>query len=287
MIAPIVAVTQDQLAEARDAMAGRVAVVMTMGALHAGHVQLIRTARELADSVLVTIFVNPLQFGAGEDLDRYPRPLDADLETCAVESVDVVFTPDVKVVYPPDEQVAHQHSGWLGEQLEGAIRPGHFDGVLTVVARLLELTRPDVALFGEKDAQQLELIRRMVADHPYPVELVAVPIVREADGLALSSRNRYLDAGQRQDALALSKALASGAAAVENGAAAVRAAALNVLCDAPGVEVDYVEVVDDESWEPAGDQASRARILVAARVGPTRLIDNVLLDLGTPRTSAG
>ncbi|HEX3823755.1 MAG TPA: pantoate--beta-alanine ligase [Mycobacteriales bacterium] len=279
--------TQEQLADARDGMAGRVAVVMTMGALHAGHVRLIRTAHELADTVLVTIFVNPLQFGAGEDLDRYPRSLETDLETCAVELVDVVFAPEVEVVYPPGEQVAHQHSGALGDQLEGASRPGHFDGVLTVVARLLELTRADVALFGEKDAQQLELIRRMVADQPCLVEIVGVPTVREPDGLALSSRNRYLDATERADALALSKALACGAAAAKDGVAAVRAAAQTVLAGAPGVAVDYVTVVDDESWGPADENTRRARILVAARVGPTRLIDNVVLDLGTSGTAAG
>jgi pantoate--beta-alanine ligase len=285
--APVVAKTPERLAGARDALAGRVAVVMTMGALHAGHVELIRTARRSADAVLVTIFVNPLQFGAGEDLDRYPRTLEADLETCAAEAVDVVFAPDTDVVYPPDQPVARQHSGALGEQLEGAIRPGHFDGVLTVVARLLELIRPDVAVFGDKDAQQLELIRRMVADHPYQVEILGVPIVREPDGLALSSRNRYLDPTQRQDALALSKALACGAAAARDGAAAVRAATLAVLTAAPGVAADYVVVVDDETWEPADADTRQARILVAARVGPTRLIDNVLLDLGTPRTAAG
>jgi pantoate--beta-alanine ligase len=284
---PVVATTLEELAAARDAMAGRVAVVMTMGALHEGHIRLIQVAHERADSVLVTIFVNPLQFGAGEDLERYPRTLAADLETCATEGVDVVFAPDVDVVYPPGEEVAQQHAGILGELLEGAFRPGHFDGVLTVVARLLELTRPDIAVFGEKDAQQLVLIRRMVDEHPYPVEIVGVPIVREPDGLALSSRNRYLDPAQREAALALSRALDAGAAAAKDGAAIARAMTRIVLAHTAAVEVDYVVVVDEESWEPADKKTRQGRILVAGRVGGTRLIDNVPVVLGTSRKPVG
>jgi pantoate--beta-alanine ligase len=287
MSPPVVATTGAELAAARAAMTGRVAVVMTMGALHDGHIELIRVARDRADSVLVTIFVNPLQFGPNEDLDTYPRTLDADLKTCAAHGVDVVFAPTVDVVYPPGEAVVQQSAGILGELLEGAFRPGHFDGVLTVVARLLDLTRPDIAVFGEKDAQQLVLIRRMVAEHPYPVEIVGVPIVREPDGLALSSRNRYLDPAQREAALVLSRALEAGAAAAKDGAGIARAMTRIVLAHGGSVEVDYVVVVDDESWEPADKTTRQARILVAARVGSTRLIDNVPVVLGTSRKPVG
>ncbi|MER7226725.1 pantoate--beta-alanine ligase, partial [Streptomyces rubradiris] len=192
---------------------GRRAVVMTMGALHEGHATLIRSAREIAGpdgEVVVTVFVNPLQFGAGEDLDRYPRTLDADLELAGRAGADAVFAPSVDEVYPGGEPQVRVCAGPMGERLEGAARPGHFDGMLTVVAKLLHLTRPDVALFGQKDAQQLALIRRMVRDLNFGVEIVAVPTVREEDGLALSSRNRYLSPDERRTALALSRALFAG-----------------------------------------------------------------------------
>lgn len=178
--------------------AGRRVVVMTMGALHEGHATLVRTARELAGpdgEVVVTVFVNPLQFGKGEDLDRYPRTLDADLKIAEQAGADVVFAPSVDEVYPGGEPQVRVSAGPMGERLEGAVRPGHFDGMLTVVAKLLHLTRPDAALFGQKDAQQLALIRRMVRDLNFGMEIVGVPTVREADGLALSSRNRYLSPG--------------------------------------------------------------------------------------------
>jgi pantoate--beta-alanine ligase len=283
----VVATTRSELAAARASMEGRVAVVMTMGALHPGHVRLIQVARERADSVLVTIFVNPLQFGAGEDLESYPRTLAADLETCAVQKVDVVFAPAVDVIYPPGEPVAHKYAGDLGDRLEGAVRPKHFDGVLTVVAMLLELTAPELAVFGEKDAQQLALIRRMVTEQHYPVEIVGVPIVREPDGLALSSRNRYLDAGDRVRALALSRALGAAADAASGGVAAAVAAARAVLADTPEIAVDYVSIVDETSWVDADDQTGPARILVAGRVGSTRLIDNVPVVLGTQHDPVG
>ncbi|MER5732974.1 pantoate--beta-alanine ligase, partial [Streptomyces sp. NPDC002138] len=188
-------------------------VVMTMGALHEGHATLIRTARERAGSagqVVVTVFVNPLQFGANEDLDRYPRTLDADLEIAAAAGADAVFAPAADEVYPGGEPQVRISAGPMGTRLEGATRPGHFDGMLTVVAKLLHLTRPDAALFGQKDAQQLALIRRMVTDLNFPVEVVGVPTVREDDGLALSSRNRYLSGPERRTALALSRALSAG-----------------------------------------------------------------------------
>jgi pantoate--beta-alanine ligase len=255
--------TRDELAAARKALPGRVAVVMTMGALHEGHATLIREARALADSVVVTIFVNPLQFGANEDLDRYPRTLESDLAVCEREGADVVFTPTPDVVYP-GEQVVTVTAGRVGEGFEGASRPGHFDGVLTVVLKLMNLTQPDVALFGQKDAQQLAAIRRMVSDLDVPVQVVAVPTVREPDGLALSSRNRYLSPEERQVALVLSRALAT------RDVVAGRA-----LFDAePGADLDYLERVDSRTFEAAPDGDL---IVVAARVGSTRLIDNLSL----------
>ncbi len=258
-----VATSRAELAAARKVLPGRVAVVMTMGALHEGHAALLRAAHERADSVIATIFVNPLQFGAGEDLDRYPRTLAEDLELCRREGVDLVFTPTPDVVYP-GEPVVRVSAGPLGDVFEGASRPGHFDGVLTVVLKLLHLTAPDVALFGQKDAQQLACIRRMVADLDVPVEVVAVPTVREPDGLALSSRNRYLNHGERCASLSLSRALATGDPAA--GKAVVDAE--------PGVELDYLERVDSDTLrpDPYGDL-----LLIAARVGTTRLIDNALL----------
>ncbi len=256
---PVVVSTRAELAAARAALPGRVAVVMTMGALHEGHAELVRQARAQADSVVVTVFVNPLQFGAGEDLDRYPRTLEADLAVCAREGADLVFTPTPDVVYRGDAVVTVT-AGRLGEVLEGASRPGHFDGMLTVVLKLLQLVRPDVALFGQKDAQQLACIRRMVHDLDVPVDVVAVPTVREQDGLALSSRNRYLTPEQRTSALALSRALAAG----DRGP----------LDADPGVDPDYFERVDSGTFEvdPDGDL-----LVVAARVGTTRLLDNRLL----------
>jgi pantoate--beta-alanine ligase len=272
---PWIATTRQALASVRATMPGRVAVVMTMGALHAGHARLIEVAKERADSVLVTIFVNPLQFAVGEDLQRYPRDLDADLAICAREGVDVVFTPSVEVMYPEGEPLVPLDAGELGRRLEGASRPTHFNGVLMAVARLLELTKPDIALFGEKDGQQLELIRRMVAAQGFPVEIMAVAVVRDPDGLALSSRNRYLTPADREAALVLSRALQAAADIAAQGPAASLAKARSVLAGTAAVAVDYLEVVDNETWLAADDSTRNARILVAARVGSTRLIDNV------------
>ena len=261
----IVVSTREHLASARAGLRGRVAVVMTMGALHEGHAALVRAAREHADSVVVTVFVNPLQFGAGEDLDRYPRTLEDDLELCLREGASLVFTPTPDVVYPDGDPVVRVSAGSLGEGFEGASRPGHFDGVLTVVCKLLHLVRPDVALFGQKDAQQLAAIRRMVRDLDAPVEVVAVPTVREPDGLALSSRNRYLSDDERARALVLSRALATRDA--DAGRATVAAE--------PGVELDYLERVDSTTFTTAPDGDL---LVVAARVGTTRLIDNLILE---------
>ena len=273
----IVATNRAELADARAKMSGTVAVVMTMGALHDGHEALIRTARERADEVLVTIFVNPLQFGPNEDFDRYPRSLDADLAICGRNGVDVVFAPGPGDMYPHGEPAVRVNPGPVGEILEGASRPGFFHGVLTVVLKLLQLTRPHLAFFGEKDYQQLTLVRAMTRDLDVPVEIVGVPTVREADGLARSSRNRYLDPAQRQAALALSAALSAGVAAARDGAdgPALLAAAVAALGDR--VELDYLALTDPDLGPAPGH--GPARLLIAARVGSTRLIDNTALEI--------
>ncbi|MGN9801848.1 pantoate--beta-alanine ligase [Micromonospora sp. L32] len=273
-----------ELAKARDGLKGTVGVVMTMGALHPGHETLLRAARERADHVLVTIFVNPLQFGPNEDFDRYPRTLDADLEICRRAGADVVFAPAVSDMYPDGQPAVRVNPGQLGEDLEGQSRPGFFHGVLTVVMKLLQLTRPDLAFFGEKDYQQLTLVRRMARDLDVPVEVVGVPTVREPDGLALSSRNRYLSPEQRRTALSLSAALRAGATAAEQGrdAGEVLAAAHRTFA-AVGADarLDYL-VLTDPDLEP-GPVAGPARLLVAAWVGDTRLIDNMAIRLA-PRS---
>ncbi|GAA1399695.1 pantoate--beta-alanine ligase [Catellatospora coxensis] len=270
--------TREELAAARSAARGSVAVVMTMGALHEGHATLLREARQHADVVLATIFVNPLQFGPNEDLARYPRTFDADLAVCAAEGVDLVFAPTPEVMYPGGRPQVTVHPGPLGEVLEGAVRPGHFAGVLTVVGKLLLLTRPDLAFFGEKDYQQLTLIKAMVHDLELGVEIVGVPTVREPDGLALSSRNRYLSGAERETALALSRALRAGAARREP--AAVLAAARAELA---GVDVDYLALRGVDLSEDPGP--GQARLLVAARVGTTRLIDNLPVQLDGAATT--
>ncbi|TDC00618.1 pantoate--beta-alanine ligase [Micromonospora fluostatini] len=272
--------TRAELAAARGGLTGTVAVVMTMGALHGGHEALVRAARERADHVLVTIFVNPLQFGPNEDFDRYPRTLDADLAVCRRAGADLVFAPSVTDMYPHGEPTVRVLPGQVGEDLEGLSRPGFFHGVLTVVLKLLQLTRPDLAFFGEKDYQQLTLVRRMVRDLDVPVEIVGVPTVRESDGLALSSRNRYLSPSQRQAALSLSAALRAGVVAAGAGhdAGAVLAAAHRAFgAGEPGAELDYL-VLTDPDLEP-GPVAGPARLLVAAWVGGVRLIDNTGLRL--------
>jgi pantoate--beta-alanine ligase len=280
-VTPVVARTRAELAAERKRLTGTVAVVMTMGALHAGHAELVRRARERADAVIVTIFLNPLQFGPGEDLAKYPRMLDQDLEVCAKEGVDLVFAPGPDVVYPLGDPAVRVSAGRLGDRLEGASRPGHFDGVLTVVAKLLHLTRPDLAYFGQKDAQQLLIIRRMAADLDFPCEIVAVPTVREPDGLAMSSRNIYLTPFDREVALTLSRALHAGEAAAPEGATAVRRAARDVLVREPLVLVDYLVLVHPDTLDDVPDwYRGDALLALAARVGTTRLIDNMPLVLG-------
>jgi len=277
----IVAGTRAELAAALKAVrerGGRVGFVPTMGALHEGHASLIRVARQSdVEAVVVSIFVNPTQFGPGEDLDRYPRTFDADLAVCEAHGVDVVFAPTVDEVYPSGDPQVTVDPGPLAVVLEGVTRPTHFRGVLTVVAKLFGLVQPDVAVFGQKDYQQLTLIRRMVSDLCMDVEIVGAETVRESDGLALSSRNRYLGDDQRVLALTLSKALRAGAAAGAHGAAAVLRAAREVLDAASGVELDYLQLASpDLGPVPAHGEA---RLLVAAKVGTTRLIDNTGLEL--------
>ncbi len=265
--------TRAELAAARARLAAGVGLVPTMGALHAGHVALLDRARAECATVVVSIFVNPAQFGPGEDFSRYPRSLDADLARCEQAGVDVVWAPPVDEVYPAGVAEVTVSPGALGSELEGAVRPSHFGGVLTVVAKLFNLVRPDVGFFGEKDYQQLTLIRRMSADLDLGVDVVGVPTVRDADGLALSSRNAYLAGGDRQAAVALSRALFAGRDAAAAGADAVIAAAKDVLGAEPGVGVDYLVLRGaDLGFAP---ERGPARLLVAARVGSTRLIDNV------------
>jgi len=281
----VVASDRAQLAELRqqvvaDVSGGPVAVVMTMGALHAGHAELIRQARKRARVVIVTDFLNPLQFAPGEDLDKYPRTFDADLQLCRAEGVDLLFAPTPDVIYPDEEPLVRVNAGPIGDVLEGDSRPGHFDGVVTVVAKLLHLTGPDLAYFGQKDAQQLWLISRMVRDLDFPVEVIAVPTVRDNDGLALSSRNMYLSDDDRASAVALSRALNAGRAVASSGVDTVMKAAGEVLDTEPGVRVDYLALVAPATFAPVEpDHRGEALLLVAAFVGTTRLIDNVLVEL--------
>jgi pantoate--beta-alanine ligase len=276
--------TRAELAALRAGWSGTVAVVMTMGALHDGHAALLRAAVREADHVIVTIFVNPLQFGPTEDFDRYPRTIDDDLEICRQAGVSAVFAPSRAEIYPDGEPMVRLDPGPLGGILEGASRPGFFHGVLTVVLKLLQITRPDLAFFGEKDYQQLTLVRRMVRDLDFPVRIVGVPTVREPDGLARSSRNRYLSTSQRQVASVLSVALRAGTAvAAEGGTADDVLAAARAAFDqgtAGGAELDYLALTDPQLGPPT---AGAGRLLIAARVGGTRLIDNTPVELAGAR----
>jgi pantoate--beta-alanine ligase len=256
----------------------RVVLVPTMGALHEGHLALVRTARRVPGAVVVvSIFVNPLQFGAGEDLDAYPRSLDADLAALEGEGVEIVFAPTAAEMYPHGQRTTVR-PGPLGAELEGASRPTHFAGMLTVVLKLLQIIRPDRAYFGEKDYQQLVLVRQMSDDLDLDVQIVGVPIVREADGLAMSSRNRYLDQVDREQAGALSAALLAGMYAASRGATEALDAARAVLDEVPALDVDYLEVRDP--WLGPAPAEGPARMLVAARLGRTRLLDNIAIDVG-------
>jgi pantoate--beta-alanine ligase len=259
--------------------APRLAFVPTMGALHDGHRSLITLAKTHADLIAVSIFVNPLQFGPGEDYARYPRPLEDDLRVCEEDGVDVVFVPSVTDLYPPGRQITID-AGALGSVLEGHSRPGHFNGVLTVVLKLFNIIRPQIAIFGEKDAQQLACIQRMVSDLNIGIDIVGAPIVRESDGLALSSRNVFLTAGERAIARSLSAALEK--AATQTSVPAARAAAYEVLDRAqaePCFELDYATIVNPATFSDVpDDHVGPATFVVAARVGGTRLIDNMIIN---------
>lgn len=290
--------TREELAAALSALEGSVALVMTMGALHRGHLELVRQAHELADHVVVTIFVNPTQFAPGEDYDAYPRTLDADMEALSTVGADVVWAPSNDDAYPVPA-TTRIDAGPVAHILEGATRPTHFAGVALVVTKALNLIRPEVALFGQKDAQQLAVIRTFVRDLDIPVRIQGVEIVRDSDGVALSSRNQYLSDTEREHARALSRAIdeARAAAALGVPVSEVLRAAQQVLDAEEGVDPDYVAIVDDDDFTlltgsgSAADQVNpelrgasferwaaqgtmRARILLAARVGATRLIDN-------------
>jgi pantoate--beta-alanine ligase len=296
----IVAKTRAELAAALEKLPAPLVLVPTLGALHDGHRALLRRARELAGpggAVAVSIFVNPLQFGPTEDLDKYPRTLDQDLAACEEERVDLVFAPSVREMYP-QQQLVMVDPGPAGEILEGEFRPGFFHGVLTVVLKLFSLVRPDIAVFGQKDAQQLALVRAMSADFALGIEIEAVATVRAADGLALSSRNRYLSEAERSLAPVLHRALAAGAAAAPAGPAAVVASAQEVLDEAArsaaagtSPRVDYLALVEARSYRPVPLDSTLgshgdAVLAIAARVGTTRLIDNVIVRFGTERHAA-
>jgi pantoate--beta-alanine ligase len=286
---PVLMRNKAELAAARGGpdrwTAAPVVLVPTMGALHEGHRALLRAARTLAGpagSLIVSVFVNPLQFRPGEDLDRYPRALDDDLAMCAGEGVDAVFAPSAVDMYPGGQPDVTVDPGPIGQVFEGKFRPGFFGGVLTVVLKLFNVVRPDVAVFGEKDVQQLTLVRRMVRDVDLDIAVESVPTVRDADGLATSSRNSYLSAADRSLALALPRALHAGRARSAGGAAAVLQAAQEVLRAEPALAVDYVAVVDPHTFtEVRPGQAGPAVIVAAATAGRTRLIDNLPVLLGT------
>ncbi|GAA4509672.1 pantoate--beta-alanine ligase [Brevibacterium yomogidense] len=272
---PIIVRTREELAAATS---GTVALVPTMGALHAGHLSLMEHVRPLADTVVTSIFVNPTQFAPGEDFDEYPRTFDTDVAKCAEVGVDVVFAPTVDVMYPSGlDGTVRVDPGPMGRILEGETRPIMFQGVLTVVAKLFGLVRPDFAIFGEKDYQQLTLIRLMAEELCLGVQVLGGATVREADGLAMSSRNTYLSSEERALATAVSDALNAGAAGAANGADAALAAARSVLTGR-GIEPDYLVVTDPHLGEPRPGE--EGRMLVAARIGTTRLLDNVAVHLG-------
>lgn len=266
-----------------------IGLVPTMGALHAGHRSLVARARAECDRVVASIFVNPAQFNSADDLTRYPRTLPADLVMLASEGVDAAFVPDAAAMYGSGFATSVRIGGAISSTLEGACRPGHFDGVALVVAKLLIAARADRAYFGEKDAQQCAVVRRLAADLDTGTEIVVCPTVRDADGLALSSRNVHLSAAERAQALAIPEGLAAAArsfAAGERGGRALVDAVAEVAAAAPDLEVEYIAVVDPDSFEPLERVTGRARIAVAARIGATRLIDTLCLGAADPPTTA-
>ncbi|MEJ1230742.1 MAG: pantoate--beta-alanine ligase [Galbitalea sp.] len=269
-----------EIVAAEHAAGRRVSLTPTLGALHDGHLAHLERAAELADTRFVSVFVNPLQFGPNEDLDKYPRTLDQDLDRLGELGVPYVFAPPVEEMYPGGPPETHVSAGRIGTLYEGRSRPGHFDGVLTVVAKLLLIVAPDVATFGEKDAQQLFLVKRMVRDLNIPVRIEAIQTVREDDGLALSSRNRYLEGRERPAARVLFAALEAAASSADRGIDAVVAAAQSTLMGEPLVGLDYLKIVNPDTFLPPDDgYRGPALVLVAARVGTTRLIDNERIAL--------
>lgn len=275
---PQVVKTREELRAALAKLPGRLGLVMTMGALHDGHLSLVKEAKKHADHVMVTVFVNPTQFAPGEDFDKYPRDLDADLKAVAKVGAALVFAPAANEMYPGEAAVTI-NPGPTATVLEGKTRPTHFAGVLLVVHKMFNLTGADVAVFGQKDAQQLALIRQMVRDLDMPIQIVGAPIVRGEDGLALSSRNAYLSDVEHQQALALSGALKAGKQASNSGASAsqIKQAARSVL-ENVGVRIDYVELVDPTTFQSV--EAGEVVLALAAYVGNTRLIDNAILKIG-------
>lgn len=256
----------------------RIGLVPTMGSLHAGHLSLVDAARRESDTVVMSLFVNPLQFGPGEDFDRYPRDLERDRVLAAERGVDLLFAPTVDEIYGTGADL-RLSGGEVAARWEGAVRPGHFDGVLTVVAKLFNIVGPDVVCFGQKDIQQATLIRRMIREFNFPIHLLLAPIVREADGLAMSSRNVYLSPAERDAALALSRALRAAEArwrAGESDANALRQVVGQVLAAVPGVVADYIAIVEPDALAPVARVTRGTIVALAARVGRTRLIDNVI-----------
>jgi pantoate--beta-alanine ligase len=259
--------------------ARRVGFVPTMGALHEGHLALVRAAKAQSDVVAASIFVNPLQFGPKEDLSKYPRTLEHDCELFEKEGVDLLFAPTVEEMYP-EKAITYLNVEGLSDKLDGESRPGHFRGVATVVSKLFHIVEPDLAFFGQKDAAQVAIIRRMVRDLNIPVEIVACPIVRELDGLAMSSRNAYLDAQQRKPALVLYRSLLYVQNLFQQGErnpATLIKAGTRIFDEEPSVRLDYFEMVNPETLEPVGEITSGTLVAVAAYAGTTRLIDNILL----------
>ena len=278
--------THTHIDELRAALAAerasgkRIALVPTMGALHEGHLSLVRAAHDHADVVVASVFVNPLQFGEAKDLEAYPRTLDDDVAKFDELGVRHVFAPSVDEMYPAGKPATTVQAGAVGFLYEGRSRPGHFDGVLTVVSKLFHIVQPDVAVFGEKDAQQLFLVSQMVRELDFPIEIVAVPIERDEDGLALSSRNSRIEASRRADALVLSRALRAASRASDLGVEAMLGAAQGVVQSDSGVTLDYLGAVDPATFKPVADNhQGPARVIIAALVGDVRLIDNTLVSL--------
>ena len=268
-----------QTALALRAAGQRLGVVPTMGFLHAGHLSLVKRARERSAVVILTLFVNPTQFGPQEDLAKYPRDFERDAAQCRAVGVDILFAPAAADMYAPNASIFVTEEK-LSRGLCGAARPGHFRGVCTVVAKLFNLCLPHIAVFGEKDAQQIRILRRMVRDLNFPIEIVSAPIIREPDGLALSSRNIYLSPDERRQALVLRRALDEAERLFQAGtraAATLKTALRNIIEQAPAAQIDYIEIVDNDTLEPVPTLANPALVALAVFIGKTRLIDNTVL----------